>query len=275
MEGHRLKTIVIAILLVLNGFLLVLVGARKTEAVRYEQSALERTIEVLARNGIQTTEDAVMGRSVPSSVTAERDLAMEGAVAAALLGEGAEGNNRGGGLYIYATERGQLSFRSGGELAAVFSEDDFWRTDDPESHAAQLMDSLKLDCEQIRCDISEGSGQVVYRQLLDGSPLYSCRLTFTYKQGRLTALSGNLLATEAEKAENEELLSLPTVLMRFLDDVLESGDVCSAILKVEPGYLMVQSFTEAMRLNPVWYISTNTADYYVDAATGQLTRVTE
>lgn len=103
--------------------------------------------------------------------------------------------------------------------------------------------------------------------------MFSCQVTLTYQDGRLCSLSGTLLAMTEPELENGTLLSLPTVLMRFLDDVLVSGDVCSAILEVEPGYMMTQSFSNAIQLRPTWYISTNTADYYVDGITGELTRV--
>ena len=61
--------------------------------------------------------------------------------------------------------------------------------------------------------------------------------------------------------------------MHFLHGVLASGDVCSAILAVEPGYLQSQSFTGAISLQPVWFISTNTTDYYVNGVTGAVSRV--
>ena len=53
MEWPRLKNIIILILLLVNGFLLVLVGARYSESVQYEREALERTLKVLEGQGIQ------------------------------------------------------------------------------------------------------------------------------------------------------------------------------------------------------------------------------
>ena len=53
MEWRKLKNLIILILLVVNGFLLVLVAARSQEAAQYERSALEQTVQVLERGGIQ------------------------------------------------------------------------------------------------------------------------------------------------------------------------------------------------------------------------------
>lgn len=272
MEGSRVKTVIIMILLVVNGFLLVLVGARRSEARRYEQSALDGSIQVLAQNGIVLSSDAISGREGYQSGTTQRDPELEARLASALLGEAAEGSSRGGGLYTYSTEHGQISFRAGGELSAQLKQSDYWSVSDPESYSDALADRLGLSLRRTRCEIREGSGEIVYQQLVDSAPLFPCRLVLTFEQGQLTDLSGSLLAMDKLSAESEALLSLPTVLMRFLDSILDSGDVCSAILLVEPGYLITQSFTGTVGLQPVWHITTNTADYYVNGITGELSR---
>lgn len=273
MESHRVKTIIIVILLIINGFLLVLVGARRSEARRYEQSALEGSIQVLSQNGIELDVDAVSDRSGHESGTTQRDLALENQLASAILGQPVEGISRGGGLYIYSSDRGQISFRAGGELSSQLVKDSYWKTSDPENFSAELADRLGIEIRRISYDVLGGNGQIIYQQLLDGVPVFSCRLILTFEDGYLTDLSGNLLAMGETSAESRELLSLPTVLMHFLDDVLTSGDVCSSILTVESGYLLTQSFTNTIGLQPVWYISTNTADYYVNGITGDLSRV--
>lgn len=272
MEGSRVKTVIIMILLVVNGFLLVLVGARRSEARRYEQSALDGSIQVLAQNGIVLSSDAISAREGCQSGTTQRDPELEERLASALLGEAAEGSSRGGGLYTYTAEHGQISFRAGGELSAQLKQGDYWSISDPESYSAALADRLGLALRRTRCEIREGSGEIVYQQLADNAPLFSCQLVLTFEQGHLVDLSGSLLAMDKLTAESEALLSLPTVLMRFLDKILDSGDVCSAILLVEPGYLITQSFTGTVGLQPVWHITTNTADYYVNGITGELSR---
>ena len=44
MEWRKVKNIIILVLLLVNGFLLVLVGARQGEVRRYEQSAVDQAI---------------------------------------------------------------------------------------------------------------------------------------------------------------------------------------------------------------------------------------
>ena len=275
MEWRRIKNVIIAILLLLNGFLLVLVAFRRNETIRYEQSALDRTVQVLKLNGIEMSPDAVVVSAEAMQGTAERSIALEKKLAGALLGAEAKDSNLGGGLYSYSAPAGTVSFRTGGEVTLRPADDPRWYTDDPETHSAMLVAAMKLECRLYDVSLSEGDGTVSYLQLLEGNPLFSCRIVFMYEDGRLNGLSGTLLVTAEPEMEEGEFLNLPTVLMGFLDEVLTSGDVCSAIVSVEPGYLLNQSFSNTVRLQPVWYISTNTADYYSDGVPGQVTRVTQ
>ena len=272
MEWHRVKNIILTILVIVNGMLLLLVWNQKTETQRYEQSALDGAVRVLAENGIAVSPQAVENRRSRQPGSAERDMEAEAKLAAVLLGETVQGENRGGGLYTYSTQLGELSFRLGGALTAELADVPAWHTTDPESHAAVLMGSLGVECSRVHSDLVSGSGTILYMQMVEDAPVFSGQMVLTYEEGRLCSIAGTLLAMTELELENETLLSLPTVLLRFLDDVLDSGDVCSAILEVEPGYLVTQSFSNTIRLQPVWYISTNTTDYYVDGITGELTR---
>ena len=274
MEWHRAKNVIIVILLLINGLLLVLVGARRGEARRYEQSALEGAIQVLAENGISMEESAVKGRTGLSAGELERSIELEQAAASALLGESVEGANRGGGLYIYTGEGGQISFRSGGDLSTALKDHSRWAAEDPVSHAYSLLAELGLEGYVVSEHISDGSGTVICQQTMDGVPLFSCRLTFSYESRKLTGISGTVFVSEVPEGESGSI-TLSTALMHVLEEVLTSGTVCSEILSVEPGWLPEQSFNDRVNLVPVWYVSTNTADYYVDGITGKVSRAAE
>ena len=114
---------------------------------------------------------------------------------------------------------------------------------------------------------------VSFRQVWEKSPLFSCTITFRYRGGSLESLSGTLLISDLITEEPAQTLSLPTGLMRFLDGILASGDVCSSIRSMTPGYFTIQSYTSDVRMTPMWLISTNAGDYFLDAVSGALTRV--
>jgi len=276
MEWNKLKNIIILILLVVNGFLLVLVGARREEAVHYERTALEQTVRALERGGIQVDADAVSAADGLTPISVERDLDGEARLARALLDEEVEGSNRGGGLYLYRGRLGEVSLRPGGELSVEFKEDARWKTDRPEQHAATLLKRLGVEGTRTSATEEGGRTAVRFRQRWNGTAVFTCEVEFVYLEGMLKTLRGTLLLAAGGRSEAGQVLTLPTALMRFSEEVGAAGDVCSAILSMEAGYRgTAQSLSGGARLAPVWLVSTDTASYYLDCVTGALTRLTD
>ena len=273
MEWSKLKNIIILLLVLVNGFLLVLVAMGREETQRYQASALAQAVEVLERGGIQVSQEGLEDAQGLSPQWMERDLEREGALARALLGETAEPENQGGGLYTYRGDRGEVNLRAGGAVSARMSGEG-WTAGDPRSHAAGLLEEMGVEAQALDSDVDGGTGTVSFRQLWQGQPLFSCQVAFTYEEGRLTGMEGVLLVADPARAVQSqgEAITLPTALLRFLDGILASGDVCSAIQSMQAGYLTSQSFSGSVTLSPAWLIRSNTADYFLDAVTGELTR---
>ncbi len=276
MEWRKVKTIIILLLLLVNGFLLALVWVRKSEADSYDRTAVTQAVEALGAQGIRAEHSALSGAEGLSPVSVERDAAKEAALAAALLGETVSGDNRGGGLYLYRTDAGEVSIRLGGELSAKLDDDPRWQTDDPAGHAGRLLREMGVEGERRSVTQTEdGDTAVTFVQTWEGRPLFTCTVTFVYEAGRLRTVEGALLVSASFAEESGTVLTLPTALMRFLDGVQERGDVCSALDSMEAGYRAGQSASGAIRLIPCWHIATNTAEYYLDASTGVLERIAE
>lgn len=275
MEWRRLKNIIILILLLVNGFLLVLVGDRRREALEYDRTALEQTLEVLEGRGIQVDPDALSPAAQLHPLIIDRDLEAEQKLSRGLLGGEVEADNRGGGLYLYRGELGEISLRPGGEFSAELTESPHWRTDRPEDHAVALLQTMGVDAEWIGTDAQGRRTIVRFQQLWGGVPVFSCETRFIYEDGLLRAIQGTLLTAGQSEEDNGEVLTLPTALMRFLDGVGTAGDVCSSIQSMEAGYrIAVQTLSGGVRLTAVWLVSSDTADYYLDGFTGALTRLT-
>ena len=196
MEWRKLKNIMILILLVVNGFLLVLVWSRRDESVRYQRRALERTARVLNQKGIDVHLDAAAPADGLTALTLERDLDRERQMAQGLLGRDVQADNRGGGLYLYRGGGGELSVRAGGELSAALADGPEQRTSDPGRHAAALLRDMGIRAEQTGVTQEDGWTRVRFRQSWDGVPLFSCEAQFAYRDGRLQTVQGTLLAAQ-------------------------------------------------------------------------------
>ena len=275
MEWRRLKNVIILILLLLNGFLLVLAWGRWREAAQYDRAALENTVEVLAGRGIEVDPGGLSSAGDLPPLNLERDPEAEQKLVRALLDEAVEADNRGGGLYLYQGALGEVSVRAGGELFAALADSPVWDAGSPENHAAALLNKMGMAGKLLDGSVQGGRTVVRFRQLWNQVPVFSCEVEFVYENGRLRTIQGTLLTAGQVSEEAGGILSLPTALMRFLDGVTATGDVCSAIQSMETGYRVAsQSLSGGVRLTAVWLVSSNTADYYLDGATGALTRLT-
>ncbi len=278
MEWQKLKNIIILILLVVNGFLLVLAGSRRKEAESYERTALEQTVQVLERGGITVDLSACAPAADLSPRSVERDLARELQMAQALLSPGeVRAENQGGGLYLYQGGNGELTVRSGGELSAKMADNpNQFITEDLERHASKLLKRMDVDGERIGVTEEGEWTRVRFRQRWNGVPVFSCEVEVVYYYNLLYSVQGTLLTAQTGTAEAGEILALPTALMRFSEEIAAIGDVCTAIRSMEPGWRgTVQSLSGGVRLSPVWLVSTDTAKYYLDCVTGSLTRLTD
>ena len=171
-------------------------------------------------------------------------------------------------MFVYTSARGSGQFLSSGDFSFTLNDCPLdGKT--PADHAEALLSSLSISAELTEEQTDEDGSTLMFRQLLGSTPLYSSLITFRYDDSRLLNVGGNLL-TGSTAAESAQLLDVPTVLIRFLDGILTRGDVCSAVSGMRLGYRASQSFGSGTRLTPVWLVSTNVSDYYLNALTGEL-----
>lgn len=278
MEWSKVKNIIIVILLLVNGFLLILVGGQWQKVRSYEKTALTGAAQVLEQNGILVSDEALAqaAEGAPPSMTAGRDAEREAAIAATLLGEDAACTDQSGGLYVYSGSGGMAIFRANGDFTITLpdfpvklAEDELFR------HAEGLLESMRVEGEYIGMDADSGFTRIAYRQTLDGVPLYNCEIVFAYSEGCLRTVGGTLLVCDEpeEATDGEEPLGVSTALIRFLEGILDRRDLCSAVTAIRPGYLSTQSFGAAAYLTPIWLVSTDISDYYLNGITGELTPV--
>lgn len=270
MSWSRLKTIIIYILILLNLFLLALVGMNRLRARHYQTEALTEAAAVLERNNIHVQWEQLPREMKLPAVTLTRDLEKEEQLVRAFLGENVTASASGGGLYVYTagSDSGTASFRGNGEFSVTCSE--------PLSQSAtprELMNQLGLDIGRAW----EEEGVSAAEQSLNGVPVYSAGssvqgpagMTLSYdSEGRLYAASGRLYLGKPT-SEQEGTVSVSTALMAFLNFVVENGDVCGEITDMAPVY---RAEGDPVRLTTAWLIRTDTGGYFVDAVSTEVSR---
>lgn len=265
MKTSRLKSTVIAVLALVNAFLLVLLLSRKQQERAARERAGAQLVQLFAAGGVELPASLVPMRPARlASVEPARDLNAEGAFAAALLGV-CESEDVGGGIYRYDSSVGQCLLRASGAVEASLERD----VEDPEAFAERFFDSFGYAA--LSSDLSGGSGTVVAVRMLSGVMVFNAELHLTFSENRLVSVSGSFVPPAEAGGYGEESDGV-TALVRFLDYSNGSGEVCTAISDVRSGYLLQSTASAAQRLIPAWSVTTDVAKYYVNSATGEVSR---
>ena len=271
MEWSKLKNIIILILLAANLFLLAMAGIQERDSTQYQEQAVNDALAVLERNGIKVAPETVPGQMSLGSMTVQRNRELEETLAHALLGD-CMFSDLGGGRYSYESPKGSAEFRNNGNFSVVFSTGIPVTVGGEIDHALDIAAQIGLTgtvAEQVR---DAGGTDVVLYQTWQEIPVYSCRISLEYRGGELYSISGQRLLGEPQPTNGQEqLLSIPTVLIRSLNGINDLGDICSEITELTPGYQMSNP-AEGTRMEPVWYIVTDIGSYQLNAITGALVR---
>lgn len=266
METRKLKNIAILILLLLNGFLLGLLGYQELQAMQASRTAkddLEKLFETEELTLSMGT--GVMERSL-SPLTLARQTETESRIAAFLLGEVVPAESQGGGIYGYRTELGMVQFRAGGGYDTVWIDR---YVGDVYTFAQQFCD--RFGYEETEYLLDNDTGSVTARQAVAGVPVFGCDLTLVFEEGKLVYAAGAHIDLDDATAEREEPLSCVSALMRFFDYRRTVGVVCSEVLDVRCVYQLHSAVTPA-KLLPVWEIETDTYTYVVDGISAEVSR---
>ena len=263
MDRYQLKNVIIIILLLVNLFLMGMVGVR----VRSEQEARRRTAEELgalfSADGMTLEEGAISWDAPPASLSLSRDTALEEQAAAQLLGSAASAADQGGGLYQYASESGEALFGSNGSFEASGT---LAGPEDAEDYCRQFCRAFGFSWPE---ESPDGGWQGV--RLYEGLPVYNCVVTFALEDGAVTSVRGALLPSAGTPADPQPvLLSAAGALNAFQQMRRESVAVASSVAETRLCYELVSSGA-SMSLVPAWQIVTDTTNYYVNCSTGSVT----
>ena len=267
METRRLKNIAILLLLLLNAFLLLLLGYQYLQAERAARDTRDQLTELFAAEELVLSGQVDLSQAPLSPLVLSRREEAEAAMAGSLLGGTVAAASQGGGIVTYTGEAGTIQFRSGGGFDGAGLT---LAVEDAAGFAREFCRSYGY--EDVSVQLTGGSGTVTAQQYVAGVPISGCALAMTFEKGTLTAVSGAHISLESAATEESDQLSCVTALVRFLDYRRTAGAVCSRVEAVSCLY-QLQSSPTSLRLTPLWRIDTDTYAYYVDCSSGEVTRV--
>ena len=265
MRWTKIKNIIILILVIVNLFLLALVGLRNWRTQQNARLARERMITVLENNGVAFLPDEVpdllnlAGRRLTVTPPAEEE-------AEALVGR-IESQTSLGLRTVYEGEWGTATLSPSGEMEVTYTSPAYG-----EAQALELLASLGVEVREAGRETEGGLTTVTLTQLWEGAPLPGQTATMVCRGDSVESLSFRRLAGTVETVSpGGETITAATALIRFLAAMSQDGYVCSQVTDMYAGYSLSGSATVTM--TPVWYVETDASPwrFAVDGTTGTVT----
>lgn len=275
MEWSKIKNIIILILLATNGLLLGLMLYQDSASRARKSELITAAVAVLADSGVTVERELVPEGQAARPVSMQRDITLEETMARTLLGPCQ--SEAAGTTYTYVSANGSAIFRSTGDFVVTYSAQGAAAPaegESPAGHGLALLEEAGLSCRLEGEELQGGQTLVTVCQTWEDIPVFSCGITLVYDdQQRLLSIQGRRLMARQGQPLQQETLTAPTALVRFLSAIVSGGEVCNQITAIEPGYEMRVSLTAPISLSPVWHVSTDTGRFSVDLLSGETLRL--
>ncbi len=264
METYRLKNIAIILLLLLNAFLLLLVGYQTFQEDRTERETAQQLRELCGASQLTISSSLDLMRPALSTLSIARRADMEQEIASYLLGGETKASSQGGGIYSYEAASGSIQFRAGGSFYGS-------RLNVPAEDIEAFCQKFfqQFGYEESEYQVENGSGMVTALQRVAGVDVNGSAVSLSCDEGTLTAVTGSHVSLESASADTGAVgMTCVTALVRFLDYRNASGVVCSEVKDARCVYRLQGAASP--QLLPVWQIETDANTYYVDCRTGEV-----
>lgn len=269
MQWSRVKTILIVLLLAANLALLGVYAYSRSRDRQVTDYAVSALVDVLGEMGVTIDKKTVppdMSRLYVYDVP--RDEQLENQIAQKLIGE-CRTENPGGGIYQYSSDAGRVSFRSAGVLQAVFGVP---LSDEEKQTSAQFLAGTLLQTGLGDAIIREDTpAQLHAVQTLSGLEIFNCSLTALFDDaGNLTSLSGRWVTGQPAVSDVSQPKSAAFALIRLTQSRIDALDPIREVTGMQEGYIAVTAAPGIMRFVPVWKVTADGEEIYVNAITGQV-----
>ncbi len=270
MDSVKIKNFIIIVLLIVNIVLLSVFIADTVRERSLDTGAVNGAVALLAENGITVSQDVDLSERRLETMLVSRDTEMEGNTVAGILSN-VSVSDPGGNILLYFGSHGEARFSGTGTVEMNLRTGSFSDTDPLEAarnFASRLGLSTMREPVSYNIDPDTLEGTLELCCSLDGVRVVNCTLRFTFARGDLISVYGTRVLDTVTRGQGVSAVDVPTVLMRFLQLVLNRGRVCSSVDALELCYSMTANAAGEGELTPVWRIQTDTGDFYINAITG-------
>lgn len=261
MEWKKVRNWLILLLLAAD---LILAGNLALQALQAERTLRQAATDAVALAGerglaLELETILELPRQLPV-YTAGRSDQLERQTASVLLGGGVEPVMPGGGVAIYQSEEGTVSFRRGGALEA----DAPWTWQEFDAlSCAEALENAGLSAKKAyREETADG---ILLTQNYSGYTLFNCQLTCVQTAGRLS-VNGRWLLTE-ELGEQAQSLSRAQMVLELCALAEELG--FTRVTGLQAGYVLQSDAPQTLTLTPAWQAETDVGTVVISCVSGE------
>ena len=275
MDGSRLRNYFIALLLLLNAFMLVIVGAEQAESISNEL-AVERDLkEIYEKNGIILEDFSIIDNRRLCSYRLSRDIEKEQAVVRTILGENADGKEESGNIMHYESPKGSALFRGTGDFEITFKSDNTSKSSgSPEDQTKELFQKLSPDSKGTVYTVEkyeDGSSFAEAVGTFNGMPLFNYKVVFDFSTDScIDSIRGVRIFDTASENQWEQSIDAETALIRFLEQTSHDDRAFTKVFGLSQGFVMYSQVSGTSDIFPVWKIETNAGEFFLNGLYGNL-----
>jgi hypothetical protein len=266
MEWKRVKTILIAVLLLTCLLLAVNIVRQVRERRLHERDAVRDACAVALRAGVKIDSRLVLALPERDAVlVASRSEKTEQRLADALLGEGCVPEEPGGGVSIYENETGRISVRRGGAVEIHLKGTD---TAMDEHDWIGLLQKAGLDLSNAETQMKDEE-TVFLQRTEEGTEIVNCRLICSISSGELLISGRWLLEQTPPQGETGRVRAELTLALTKLMEQAGATEVHA----LTRGYNLQSDSVRQLRLVPVWVAETNAGTIILNTVTKKIVPV--
>ncbi len=273
MNWSRAKTVLIAVLLAVNAFLLVTYVMRENQVRSDEVAVRSDLCKILSAQGIAVSEDTIPSDSIEIRPATRESIHNLKKIAEKLFGSVVENTGEEGIAYVgdggnvlFSKDTFSLVYESGEEVSS---------SQDAKKLAGKL--ALKLNVPTASYDfISEtkDGGYVVYiPQVFSGVHVFDCDIEMRISSGGNVLAHGKFLGKGKTSEASGEVMATSALMLSFADAVKTRGHGELRISEINYGYVSKPLTSGVLSLIPTLEIKTSESVFYVDMQTGKLTDI--
>ncbi len=272
MSTSKSKNIIIIILLLLNIILLSVYIFDRAETRQENEAEIAALERVIKQHGLTMSKDIDFDITAPDSCSIMRNQDNDDKLIEKLIGSLTYKEDRGGNVIFYSTRSGQALLRGTGEIELIYDANLPELDADHVQSVAKLMKKHGIDVNESLAELNQQSDSSTLNIpcVRDGYTVYNSKLNFTVSSNKVMMIKGTRIFDGDVTERGEELVDSVSAIMYFLDSLRSEGYVCSRITGLEAGYFMNVAVSGECTLRPVWRVSTDTGDVYINAVSGKV-----